>query len=131
MGEDLDNCVEIFKCIHQSVESISVEFKESLNRINWVTPTSYLEQLSMYVTILKDKRIKNSSASARLITGLQVLEKAATAIDGLKADIAEMQPELEKTKILLTATMADLSVKKEAAEADREIVSRDEAEART
>lgn len=85
----------------------------------------------MYVTILKDKRIKNSSASARLITGLQVLEKAATAIDGLKADIAEMQPELEKTKILLTATMADLSVKKEAAEADREIVSRDEAEART
>ena len=85
----------------------------------------------MYVTILKDKRIKNESASARLITGLQVLEKAATAIDGLKADIAEMQPELEKTKILLTATMADLSVKKEAAEADREIVSRDEAEART
>ena len=131
LGEDLDNCVEIFKCIHQSVESISVEFKESLNRINWVTPTSYLEQLSMYVTILKDKRIKNESASARLITGLQVLEKAATAIDGLKADIAEMQPELEKTKILLTATMADLSVKKEAAEADREIVSRDEAEART
>ena len=60
-----------------------------------------------------------------------MLEKAATAIDGLKADIAEMQPELEKTKKLLTETMADLSVKKEAAEADREIVAKDEAEART
>jgi len=131
LGEDLDNCVEIFKCIHQSVEAISVDFKESLNRVNWVTPTSYLEQLSMYVTILKEKRIKNESASQRLITGLEVLEKAATAIDGLKADIAEMQPELEKTKKLLTATMADLAVKKEAAEADREIVAQDEAEART
>jgi hypothetical protein len=85
----------------------------------------------MYVTILRDKRIKNSSASQRLITGLSVLEKAESAISVLKAEIAEMQPELEKTKILLTATMADLAIKKEAAEADREIVSQDEAEART
>ena len=73
----------------------------------------------MYATILKEKRIKNGQASQRLVTGLEVLEKAASAIDGLKADIAKMQPELEKTKKILTATMADLSVKKEAAEADR------------
>ena len=85
----------------------------------------------MYATILKEKRIKNGQASQRLVTGLEVLEKAASAIDGLKADIAKMQPELEKTKKILTATMADLSVKKEAAEADREIVAQDEAEART
>ena len=28
LGDDLNNCVEIFKCIHQSVEVISVKFKE-------------------------------------------------------------------------------------------------------
>lgn len=43
----------MFKVIHQSVEMKSVEFKEQLNRVNWVTPTSFLEQLSMYVVILK------------------------------------------------------------------------------
>jgi len=43
LGDDLNNCVEIFKCIHQSVEQISVKFKEQLNRVNWVTPTSFLE----------------------------------------------------------------------------------------
>ena len=85
----------------------------------------------MYTEILKVKRVKNVEAKQRLVTGLEVLEKAATAIDGLKADIAKMKPELEKTKKILTATMADLSVKKEAAEADREIVAQDEAEART
>ena len=84
--------------IHQSVEVKSVEFKDQLNRVNWVTPTSFLEQLSMYVEILKSKRKENTSASSRLITGLDVLEKAATAIDGLKAAIAKMQPELEATK---------------------------------
>lgn len=131
LGDDLENCVEMFKVIHQSVEQKSVDFKDQLNRVNWVTPTSFLEQLSMYVTILKEKRKKNTEASQRLITGLDVLEKAATAIDGLKAAIAKMQPELEATKKQLAITMADLSVKKEAAEADREIVAKDEMEART
>jgi len=42
-----------------------------------------------------------------------------------------MQPELEATKKQLAITMADLSVKKEAAEIDRDIVAKDEAEART
>jgi len=130
LGDDLDSCVEIFKCIHQSVEQMSVRFKEQLNRINWVTPTSFLEQLSMYVTILKEKRIKNDSASQRLIVGLKVLEGAAHAIDGLKSEIAKMAPVLEATKKELTITMADLSVKKEAAEAEEIIVARDEAEAR-
>lgn len=40
-----------------------------------------------------------------------------------------MQPVLEKTKKDLEVTMVDLNQKKEAAEADRLIVARDEAEA--
>lgn len=131
LGDDMNSCVEIFKEIHQSVERASVDFKEQLNRVNWVTPTSFLEQLNMYAQILKEKRVKNKNAKERLVKGLQVLEEAAVAIDGLKANIAEMAPELEKTKKILTETMAVLATKKEAAEADREIVAQDEAEART
>lgn len=52
------------------------------------------------------------------------------AIDGLKKEIADMAPKLAETKKMLEVTMADLSVKKEAAEADREIVAKDEQEAR-
>ena len=84
----------------------------------------------MYVVILKDKRIKNTNAAQRLVTGLQVLEKAAVAIDGLKDEINKMAPVLEETKKNLTLVMEDLAVKKEAAEADEVIVARDEAEAR-
>lgn len=76
LGQDLDNCVEMFKSIHQSVEHISVKFKDQLNRVNWVTPTSFLEQLNMYATILKAKRVENTKASQRLVQGLKVLEDA-------------------------------------------------------
>lgn len=63
LGDDLDNCVEVFKVIHQSVEAMSVRFKDELARINWVTPTSFLEQLNMYVQILAEKRITNTKAA--------------------------------------------------------------------
>lgn len=43
LGADLDKCVETFKYIHQSVERTSEEFRDSLQRINYVTPTSFLE----------------------------------------------------------------------------------------
>jgi len=43
----------MFKVIHQSVEVKVEEFKESMRRICYVTPTSYLELLSTYKRILK------------------------------------------------------------------------------
>jgi hypothetical protein len=42
-----------------------------------------------------------------------------------------MQPELEATKKMLGETIAQLNIEKEAAEKEREIVAKDEAEART
>jgi dynein heavy chain len=53
LGKDLDGCVEMFKCIHQSVEVKSTEFYDQLSRRNYVTPTSFLELLAMYRVILK------------------------------------------------------------------------------
>ena len=66
----------------------------------------------MYTVILKQKKQENHLAKNRLVIGLQVLEKAAVAIEELKIEIDEMQPELERTKKALEITMADLAVKR-------------------
>lgn len=42
--------------MHKSVEKASVQFKAELTRFNYVTPTSYLELLSMYKIVLKEKQ---------------------------------------------------------------------------
>lgn len=70
LGKDLDACVEMFKCIHQSVEVKSQEFLDQLSRRNYVTPTSFLELLAMYRVILKQKRISVGESKQRLVTGL-------------------------------------------------------------
>lgn len=43
----------MFKTIHKSVETLSVEYRNSLSRYNYVTPTSYLELLKVFKVILK------------------------------------------------------------------------------
>ena len=76
LGRDEGPCVEMFKDIHQSVEAKVVEFRDVYRRISYVTPTSYLELLSMYKKVLTAERADNSKARNRLVRGLEVLKEA-------------------------------------------------------
>jgi dynein heavy chain, axonemal len=129
LEKDLDACVTMFKNIHKSVERKSKEFKDQLNRYNYVTPTSFLELLAAYGTILATKRKSVERAKNRLVGGLQVLDKAAIEIAKLKDHIDKMAPELEVTKKDVAATKERLTVEKEAAYKKKEVVAKQEAEA--
>lgn len=65
--------VEMFKNIHKSVEKNSVNYKQELSRYNYVTPTSYLELLTMYKQILGSKRKEVGYQTNRLRSGLDKL----------------------------------------------------------
>lgn len=56
LGENMENCVQMFKIMHQSVEEISKKYLQELRRHNYVTPTSYLELLNLYKRILTEQR---------------------------------------------------------------------------
>ena len=127
LEESMDACVKMFTFIHQSVERKSIQFKDQLNRQNYVTPTSFLELLSSYGTILKQKRKTISFSKNRLVTGLEVLEKAGIEIAKLKDHIDKMAPELAVTKKDVAETMAQLAIDKADADAEKEIVAKDEA----
>ena len=94
-----------------------------------MTPTSFLELLTAYATILRNKRKTIEFSKNRLVKGLEVLEKAAVEIAKLKEHIDAMAPELEVTKKDVAATMAQLAVDRADADAEKEIVAKDEAEA--
>jgi dynein heavy chain len=99
MGLDKDeaSCIEMFREIHQSVEETVIEFREVHRRISYVTPTSYLELLSMYKKILTTKRKENDFARNRLSKGLEVLAQAAVEVDNMQRKLEEDQPILERT----------------------------------
>jgi dynein heavy chain len=89
----------MFKVIQQSVEKMALKFKDEMRRISYVTPTSYLELLSTYKKVFKDRTKEIGDARMRLSKGLHVLANAEVEVDKLKKKLEDSQPELEKTQI--------------------------------
>jgi len=129
LGENEDACIELFKVIHQSVEQKSEEFKESMRRINYVTPTSYLELLSMFKKILRAQRVLVRKGIDRLSRGLEVLQTAAIEVDKLSRKLEADAPILAKTQIEVESTKKIISEKTVKAEAVKSVVVVEEEEA--
>ena len=75
MGADAikEGIVQMCGRIHQSVEAASKRYLEEQRRYNYVTPTSYLEVLSTFKTLLALKRDEVGTAKKRLVIGLDKL----------------------------------------------------------
>jgi dynein heavy chain len=109
--EQINACVETIKFIHKSVESASEKFRDELRRYNYLTPTSFLEFLSLFQNILIKKRFENSNNINRLEMGLKVLDFAGNKVEEIEKKIQEKQPILEKLTIELDSTIKDLEIK--------------------
>ena len=94
LGKDEDACVEMFKVMHQSVEIKSKKFLDELRRRNYVTPTSYLELLNLYKSILSERKKFFGDAKSRLEKGLRVLFEAAVEVANLRESLEKKKPEL-------------------------------------
>jgi dynein heavy chain len=88
--------VEMCKNIHKSVEKISEGFLTELRRHNYVTPTSYLELLTMFRQIMQLKKKEVENSIKRLQSGLNKLIEANTQVEEMRIVLKDMQPELEK-----------------------------------
>lgn len=54
--EELFGCIDSCKYFHVSTQNLSQRFLAQLDRHNYVTPTSYLELISTFKTLLDKKR---------------------------------------------------------------------------
>jgi dynein heavy chain len=64
-----ESCVTMVQTFHTSTETASKKFFEDLKRIYYVTPTSYLELINTFKTLLKEKRIEVKNLENRYANG--------------------------------------------------------------
>lgn len=88
----------MFQEIHQSIEHSAIEFYHKMKRNFYVTPTSYLELLSTYENVLKNKRVEVGHLRDRLSVGVEKLMTTENAVNELKATLTEMEPQLVQTQ---------------------------------
>ena len=114
---------------HSDVADMSLKYKEKDGRYFYVTPTSYLELISSYLNILGNKQDTVSTTKKRYEVGLEKLLSTESQVNGMKAELEELQPKL----VVASKETDDLIavVQKETIEADKVKVrvSADEASA--
>lgn len=113
--------------IHLSVERASSAMIAELGRFSYVTPTSYLELLRTYKTVLARKQTELSLAKRRLVIGLDKLASTEVDVATLQTQLAEMYPVLVKTAAQVEEMMERIQTDKAAADETRTVVVREEA----
>merc|ERR1740130_2085595 len=113
----LDGLCEMSKIIHSTVIDKADEFFAALKRRFYVTPKSFLELLSLYTSMLDEKRELMDMQIERLSIGCAKLNATNTMVHGMREELNALQPELERKTRETEATI--ISVTKEKGDADK------------
>uniref|UniRef100_A0A4W6EEI5 Dynein axonemal heavy chain 7 n=1 Tax=Lates calcarifer TaxID=8187 RepID=A0A4W6EEI5_LATCA len=118
--------VEMCKTFQTSVVEMSQRYFSRLRRHNYVTPTSYLELILTFKTLLNVKRNEVDTARNRYIVGLQKLEFAASQVSVMQQELTALQPELIQTSAETDKMMVKIEGETVEVDAKKELVSADE-----
>eukprot|EP00397_Hematodinium_sp_SG-2012_P000066 GEMP01000066.1.p1 GENE.GEMP01000066.1~~GEMP01000066.1.p1 ORF type:complete len:3524 (+),score=879.37 GEMP01000066.1:529-10572(+) len=124
----LEGALQVFRTIHQSVEEEAIKFLVEMKRPTYVTPTSYLELLSMFRKILNRKNIEVGTQIHRFQNGLDKLASAEKQVSEMEKELTELQPVLERTSIEVAELMVVITADRQTA-AETKIVVDEQAAA--
>ncbi|XP_039210552.1 dynein heavy chain 7, axonemal isoform X3 [Crotalus tigris] len=87
-------CIDMCKKFHTSTINLSELFYNELQRHNYVTPTSYLELISTFQSLLEKKRAEVMKLKKRYEVGLEKLDSAAAQVATMQVELEALQPQL-------------------------------------
>ncbi|RKO94242.1 dynein heavy chain and region D6 of dynein motor-domain-containing protein [Blyttiomyces helicus] len=120
------NVVYICKHFHESTAAQSNKFLAILRRHNYVTPTSYLELIRTFKTLLGQRRAAVLKLKNRYVNGLEKLNFAQGAVAKMQVDLGELQPQLIKTQGETDMIMEQIERESKDVQATKVIVQADE-----
>lgn len=93
--------------VHTEVTSASVTYFQAARRYCYTTPKSYLELISLYKTLLAQKRENLARAKDRLVSGVEKIAQASAQVEDLQKNLVEelkiVAEKKEKTGALIEA----------------------------
>jgi len=93
-----DPVSQIFGHAQLAVSNFSDRMFQEQRRINYVTPTNYLELVQGYMTMLHEKQHEIGSKADKLSNGLKKLDDASNQVAELREDLEKKQEICEKKK---------------------------------
>ncbi|CAK0841283.1 unnamed protein product [Prorocentrum cordatum] len=84
--------------MHSSSKEAAEQFFDMLKRRTYMTPTSYLELIGLFVDLVGKKRGEITTKLERYKVGVKTLNETKVVVDDLKGSLQKMQPEIEQAK---------------------------------
>ncbi|KAI8915474.1 dynein heavy chain and region D6 of dynein motor-domain-containing protein [Powellomyces hirtus] len=108
-GDNVRKAVsQVFVSVHTSVVQTSAKMISELKRYNYVTPINYLELVTGYLELLREKRKQIGEAAAKLRNGLSKLddtrlnvEKISVELEVAKTQVAQFQKQCEDYLVVI------------------------------
>jgi len=88
----IDQCMQF----QVRTQVMSARYQSEVNRFNYVTPTSYLELISTFKSLLNVKKEEVGSAKSRYEVGLGKLLSCAEDVAVMEVELTDLQPVLKK-----------------------------------
>lgn len=98
---------------HTTVNAASRTYLTTERRYNYTTPKSFLEQISLYAKLLKNKAAQLKARVERLENGLAKLRSTAVQVDELKVKLAVQEVELQQKNEAADTLIAIVGVETE------------------
>lgn len=114
MVQEKDQRVIVPLCqqFHKVVQGATASFAVELGRRTYVTPTSYLELITLFQSLLTKKRSENAQLCSRYTVGLKKLVASGAAVAAMQAELSALQPQLVQTVAEVKALMAQIAADK-------------------
>lgn len=111
---------------HTSVNSTSKLYLQNERRYNYTTPKSYLEQITLYSKLLKQKSSELHSKVKRLENGLDKLRSTAKQVDELKKKLAVQEIELKEKNDAADALIEIVGIETEKVSIEKNLADEEE-----
>jgi dynein heavy chain len=107
--------VQMCGFVHRSIETTSETFFNELRRRVYTTPKSYLDLISLYMSMLKGLQDVVEVKCDRMKVGVQKLFETNEIVDALRGELVKLEPILKEKSIETEALL--IEVGKESADA--------------
>uniref|UniRef100_A0A336LHG4 CSON012522 protein n=1 Tax=Culicoides sonorensis TaxID=179676 RepID=A0A336LHG4_CULSO len=128
--EQCNNLAKICVMMHENVEDAAVKLFEELKRNYYTTPSSYLELLKQYHTLLKKRKDSIIAKKDRISNGLNKLLETNELVAVMGEELQKFVPVLEEKSRAMKEMLIKLDKDNSMAEAVKKAVLKDEAEAK-
>lgn len=120
------SCVKLCVQFHQSTDDLAVRFHQELRRRYYVTPSSYLELITAFKSLLAERRRQIVSTKQRYEGGLQVLATTASQVKNMLQELEELRPVLIRTGVETDEMIVQVDKETRDAEQIRSLVKQEE-----